>query len=95
MAVVSASGGACDIIADRASDEGLEMPPFSVDTKEELKTYLPSFATIQNPLDTAAIDTVRETGTAAVPMDVVAEMVSRDLNFDFMIYMGFNVVPQD
>jgi acetate---CoA ligase (ADP-forming) len=95
MAVVSASGGACDIIADRASDEGLEMPAFSVDTKDDLKAYLPGFATIQNPLDTAAIDTVRETGTAAVPMDVVAEMVSRDPSFDFVIYMGFNVVPQE
>jgi acyl-CoA synthetase (NDP forming) len=95
MAVVSASGGACDIIADRASDEGLEMPAFSAETQNALEEYLPTFATIQNPLDTAAIDTVRETGTAAVPMDVVAEMVSRDPSFDFAIYMGFNVVPQD
>ncbi|MBV9785069.1 MAG: acetate--CoA ligase family protein [Acidisphaera sp.] len=94
MAVVSASGGACDIIADRASDEGLALPAFSVETRAELQAYLPKFATVQNPLDTAAIDTVRETGTAAVPMDVVAEMVSRDPGFDFVLYMGFNVVPQ-
>lgn len=94
MAVVTASGGACDIIADRASDEGLEMPAFSPATKLELEAYLPGFATVQNPLDTAAVDTVRETGTAAVPMDVVAEIVSRDPNVDFLLYMGFNVVPQ-
>ena len=94
MAVVTASGGACDIIADRASDEGLEMPAFSPQTKAELEAYLPGFATVQNPLDTAAVDTVRETGTAAVPMDVVAEIVSRDPNVDFLLYMGFNVVPQ-
>jgi acyl-CoA synthetase (NDP forming) len=94
MAVVSASGGAGDIMADRASDEGLDMPSFSPEIAAELRAYLPGFATVQNPLDTAAVDTVRETGTAAVPMDVVAEIASRDPGFDFILYMGFNVVPQ-
>ena len=94
MGVVTASGGACDIIADRASDEGLEMPAFSPATTALLREYLPRFATVQNPLDTAAVDTARETGTAAVPMDVVAEMVSKDANVDFVLYMAFNVVPQ-
>jgi acyl-CoA synthetase (NDP forming) len=93
MAVLTTSGGACDIIADRASDEGLEMPPFAPDTAAVLGGYLPSFATVQNPLDGAAVDTMHETGSAAVPMDVVAEMVSRDPGFDFILYMGFNVVP--
>lgn len=94
IAVVTASGGACDIIADRASDEGLEMPAFSPETAAELTAYLPDFATVQNPLDTAAVDTVRTTAGAAVPMDVVAEIVSRDANVDVVLYMGFNVVPQ-
>lgn len=94
MGAVTASGGACDIIADRASDEGLELPSFSLETKKALSEYLPTFATVQNPLDTAAVDTLRETGTAAVPMDVVAEIVSRDPNIDFVLYLGFNVVPQ-
>lgn len=94
VAVVTASGGACDIIADRASDEGLEMPPLSDATTALLKEYLPVFANVQNPLDTAAVDTYRETGTAAVPMDVVAEIASKDPNVDFVLYMAFNVVPQ-
>lgn len=94
MGAVTASGGACDIIADRASDEELELPAFSPETKKALAEYLPQFATVQNPLDTAAVDTLRETGTAAVPMDVVAEIVSRDPNIDFVLYLGFNVVPQ-
>lgn len=93
MGAVTASGGACDIIADRACDEGLEFPSFSADTKQALADYLPTFATVQNPLDTAAVDTFRKTGTAAVPMDVVAEIVSRDPNIDFVLYLGFNVVP--
>jgi acyl-CoA synthetase (NDP forming) len=95
MAVVTSSGGACDIIADRAADEGLIMPKFSLDTATKLADYLPDFATVQNPLDGAAVDTMRSTGTAAVPMDVVAETVSQDPNFDFLLYMGFNTVPLD
>jgi acyl-CoA synthetase (NDP forming) len=95
MAVVTSSGGACDIIADRAADEGLIMPKFSLDTATKLADYLPDFATVQNPLDGAAVDTMRNTGTAAVPMDVVAETVSQDPNFDFLLYMGFNTVPLD
>ncbi|MFB8344590.1 acetate--CoA ligase family protein [Brucella cytisi] len=94
MGAVTASGGACDIIADRASDEGLDLPSFSPETKKALAEYLPVFATVQNPLDTAAVDTLRETGSAAVPMDIVADIVSRDPNIDFVLYLGFNVVPQ-
>lgn len=93
MAVVTASGGACDIIADRAFDEGLQMPPFSPKVYAELRSYLPDFATVQNPLDTAAVDTVLKSDTAATPMDVVAKVVSSDPAFDFVLYNGFNVVP--
>lgn len=93
MAAVTASGGACDIIADRASDEGIDMPNFSTETVAALSAYLPGFATVQNPLDTAAVNTVRQTKTAAAPMDEVAEIVSRDPNVDFLLYLGFNVVP--
>jgi acyl-CoA synthetase (NDP forming) len=93
MAVVTGSGGACDIIADRASDEGLELPAFSPATTRFLADYLPDFATVQNPLDVAAIDTVRDTGTPATAMDVVAERVGQDIGFDLLLYMGFNMVP--
>jgi acyl-CoA synthetase (NDP forming) len=93
MGVVTSSGGACDIIADRASDEGIELPAFSPEVSSALAEYLPDFATVQNPLDGAAVDTMQKTQTAAVPMDVVAEIVSRDTNFDFLVYMGFNMVP--
>jgi acyl-CoA synthetase (NDP forming) len=93
LAVVTASGGACDIIADRASDEGLELPAFSPATSGFLAEYLPDFATVQNPLDVAAIDTFRDTGTVATPTDLVAERVAQDTGFDALLYMGFNMVP--
>jgi acyl-CoA synthetase (NDP forming) len=49
--VVSISGGACDILADRAQDEGLEFPAFTPETAEKIGAVMPSYGTVQNPLD--------------------------------------------
>ncbi|PZG19653.1 acetate--CoA ligase family protein [Nonomuraea aridisoli] len=51
IGVVTPSGGAAEIIADRAEDEGLELPPFAPETVERLKEIVPAFGTVQNPLD--------------------------------------------
>jgi acyl-CoA synthetase (NDP forming) len=51
MGAVTPSGGACDIIADRAQDEGISLPEFTEETQERLRATLPPFATPQNPLD--------------------------------------------
>ncbi|GGS99471.1 acetate--CoA ligase family protein [Nonomuraea spiralis] len=51
VGVVTPSGGASEIIADRAEDEGLELPPFAPATVERLAAIVPSFGTVQNPLD--------------------------------------------
>jgi acetate---CoA ligase (ADP-forming) len=51
LGVVTPSGGASEIIADRAEDEGLELPPFAPATAEALKAMLPPFADVANPLD--------------------------------------------
>ena len=51
LGVVTPSGGASEIIADRAEDEGLELPPFAPATAEALKAMLPAFADVANPLD--------------------------------------------
>lgn len=48
---VTASGGACEIIADRAEDEGVEIPAFAPATVERLRELLPAFATCHNPVD--------------------------------------------
>jgi acyl-CoA synthetase (NDP forming) len=48
---VTASGGACEIIADRAEEEEIELPPFAPDTVAALTSSCPPFATVQNPLD--------------------------------------------
>lgn len=51
LAVVGASGGAGEIIADRAMDEGLDLPDLSAEVAAELKSFLPEGASIGNPLD--------------------------------------------
>ncbi|WP_433431683.1 acetate--CoA ligase family protein [Nonomuraea sp. CA-141351] len=51
VGVVTPSGGASEIIADRAEDEGLELPAFAPETVARLAEIVPSFGTVQNPLD--------------------------------------------
>ncbi|MFB4316012.1 acetate--CoA ligase family protein [Actinomadura sp. 21ATH] len=51
LGVVTPSGGACEIIADRAEEEGLRLPPLAPSTVARLAEILPAFATPQNPLD--------------------------------------------
>ncbi|HEY7356857.1 MAG TPA: acetate--CoA ligase family protein [Ktedonobacterales bacterium] len=49
--VVTPSGGACDLLSDRAEDEGIAFPAFAPETVERLSALLPPFSTVQNPLD--------------------------------------------
>jgi len=51
IGVVTPSGGASEIISDRAEDEGLELPEFTDATTTALREVLPPFATPNNPLD--------------------------------------------
>ncbi len=51
LAVVGASGGACGLVADRADDEGIELPDFPPSTVAGLGAVLPTYASVSNPLD--------------------------------------------
>jgi acyl-CoA synthetase (NDP forming) len=51
LGVVASSGGACDIIADRATDEGIDLPDFPARTLAALHEFLPAFSNPHNPLD--------------------------------------------
>jgi acyl-CoA synthetase (NDP forming) len=51
IGIVSVSGGACDIVADRAADAGASLPELAGPTREALAQVMPGFGTIQNPLD--------------------------------------------
>ncbi|HTU76750.1 MAG TPA: acetate--CoA ligase family protein [Trebonia sp.] len=48
---ITASGGASEIIADRAEDEGIEIPEFTAQTLTRLRAVVPPFAATQNPVD--------------------------------------------
>ncbi|HEY7580034.1 MAG TPA: acetate--CoA ligase family protein, partial [Acetobacteraceae bacterium] len=51
LAVVSISGGACEIVADRAQVLDVPLPALSEAASAELRAALPSFGTPHNPLD--------------------------------------------
>jgi len=48
---VSISGGACDIVADRAEDLGAALPELAAPTRDALAGIMPAYGTVQNPLD--------------------------------------------
>ncbi|HEV7897470.1 MAG TPA: acetate--CoA ligase family protein [Planosporangium sp.] len=72
LGVVTPSGGASEIIADRAEDEGLRLPPFAPETAARLKAILPEFATVQNPLDVTGYVVVDRTLLSRA-LEIVAE----------------------
>ncbi|WP_074955314.1 acetate--CoA ligase family protein [Alicyclobacillus macrosporangiidus] len=80
VGVVTPSGGACDILSDRAEDEGMELPDFSVDTVARLKDILPAFSTPHNPLDVTGYVVVDQT-----LLQRALEIVAEDPNFDFIL----------
>ena len=55
VAMLTASGGACGVLADLAEGTRLEIPDFGPSTKAALKEVLPGFGTPQNPLDTTGL----------------------------------------
>jgi acyl-CoA synthetase (NDP forming) len=54
VGVISTSGGACTIIADSCIQHGLNVPPFSNQTQQQLNNILPDYGVVQNPFDTTA-----------------------------------------
>jgi acetate---CoA ligase (ADP-forming) len=51
IGIVSISGGACDIVADRAEDLGAVLPELAGPTRGALGRIMPDYGTVQNPLD--------------------------------------------
>jgi len=51
VAVITASGGAGVLLADRCVEEGLELPPLAEATVAKLREYVAAFATVANPVD--------------------------------------------
>jgi acetate---CoA ligase (ADP-forming) len=93
MGVLTASGGACDIIADTASAEGIEIPPFAAETSAAISPHLPPFATAKNPLDVTGygLANVAGGGNVLAAIDYALAAAVTDPNLDFVLYSGLNL----
>jgi acyl-CoA synthetase (NDP forming) len=87
MGVVTASGGACDIIADRSADEGLRIVEFAERTTARLRAALPPFASARNPLDVTGIILADRNSAEANLGDVALGAVTADPGVDFVFNM--------
>ncbi len=91
MGVLTASGGACDIIADRASAQGIEIPPFAPETAEAIAAHLPSFAAASNPLDVTGYVLANARTSPLTAIDHALDAALADPGLDFVIFTGFTV----
>lgn len=80
MGVVTASGGACDIISDLAEEMGIALPAFAPQTVQRLQALLPAFSTCQNPLDVTGYVVVEP----LLQMRAL-EIVAADPQIDFVL----------
>lgn len=51
IAAINFSGGENTLCADLSEEYGLEVPAFAQETKDKLETLIPSYSTVNNPLD--------------------------------------------
>jgi acyl-CoA synthetase (NDP forming) len=91
MGVLTASGGACDIIADRASAEGIEIPSFADETTAAISAHLPSFAATRNPLDVTGYVLANARSSPLTAIDHALDAALADPGLDFVIFTGFTV----
>jgi acetate---CoA ligase (ADP-forming) len=84
VGVVTASGGACDIIADRSTDEGVEIVEFAPATTDALREVLPPFAAAQNPLDVTGVILADRGSAQSALGDVALNAVVDDPGVDFV-----------
>jgi acetate---CoA ligase (ADP-forming) len=91
MGVLTSSGGACDIIADRASAEGIEIPPFAESTTAAISAHLPAFAAVRNPLDCTGYVLANARTSALTAIDHALQAAVDDPGLDFVLSAGFSV----
>src|SRR6185437_9339633 len=98
MGAVTTSGGACDIIADRATAEGIEIPSFSDATASAIASHLPPFAEVHNPLDVTGYFLANRRASALTAADLALDEAAADPGLDFVLFSGLTMPdarPQD
>jgi len=82
IGVVSASGGACSVVADECARRQLEMAELSAETVSAISEVIPPFGVPTNPVDVTMEVTVRP-----AMLGRVAELVLRDPGVDALLVM--------
>ncbi len=91
MGVLTASGGACDIIADQASARGIEIPPFAPDTAAAIAPHVPPFAQVRNPLDVTGYFLANQRTSALTAIDHALDAAVSDPGLDFVLFSGLTL----
>jgi acyl-CoA synthetase (NDP forming) len=73
LAVISASGGACSVIADECARHGLILPLLPETTERRVRDLIPAFGASQNPIDVTMEITVNPAMVGNVAEVVLAE----------------------
>ena len=88
MGVLTASGGACGLIADRASEQDIKIPPFAARTVAAIEPHLPAFADARNPLDVTGYVLANPRVTALTAIDYALDAAVADPGLDFVLFCG-------
>ena len=91
MGVLTASGGACGLIADRASEQDIKIPPFTTRTVAAIEAHLPAFADARNPLDVTGYVLANSRVTALTAIDHALDAALDDPGLDFVLFCGVTV----
>jgi acyl-CoA synthetase (NDP forming) len=78
LAALGISGGACNVIADRAEDEGLLVEPFGPAALSSLRSLVSNYGAINNPLDVTGA-AVNEPGLFADLVSAVSSSADADI----------------
>lgn len=73
LAVISASGGACSVIADECARHGLVLPLLPEATERSVRDLIPAFGASQNPIDVTMEITVNPAMVGNVAEVLLAE----------------------
>ncbi|MGH3227660.1 MAG: acetate--CoA ligase family protein [Streptosporangiaceae bacterium] len=98
MGVLTASGGACGLIADQASEQDITIPPFAAQTVAAIEPHLPAFADARNPLDVTGYVLANPRVTALTAIDHALDAALADPGLDFVLFCGVTapeVRPRD
>jgi acyl-CoA synthetase (NDP forming) len=91
MGVLTVSGGACDLIADRAAVQGLDIPPFAAATVDAIAPHMPSFATVRNPLDATGYVLANSRTSVLTPVDHALDAAAGDPGLDLVLFAGLSL----